>query len=153
MTVPVHGLPPLLREGLEVAIVPPPLKEDRWHVVRHASDAGQEGQLVELSGARSIGDATELVGKTLLARLDDLPANYALLDVDALLGREVVDEAHGALGVIDEVMKGAAQYVWIINGPYGEVLIPVVDQFVVEVPSEGAIHVRVPAGTVVVEEK
>ena len=94
MTVPVHGLPPLLREGLEVAIVPPPLKEDRWHEVRHASDAGQEGQLVELSGARSIGDATKLVGKTLLARLDDLPANYALLDVDALLGREVVDEAH-----------------------------------------------------------
>ena len=148
MTVPVHGLPPLLHAGLEVALVPPALKQSRWHVVEHASDAGQDSQLVQLSGLRSIGAADEAVGKTMLARIDDLPADLVLHDLDALMGREVIDEVHGSLGVITQVMQGAAQDVWEIEGPYGEVLIPAVDAFIIELPQQGAVRVRVPEGTV-----
>lgn len=148
MTVPVHGLPPLLREGLRVAAVPPLLKADRWHTVVSVSDDGGSGQLVALSGARDIAAADELVGKTLLANVADLPEDLALHDVDALLGREVVDERHGMLGTIEEILTGVANDVWVIEGPYGEVLVPVVDEVVSAVADAGPIQVRVPDGTI-----
>ena len=90
VTVPVHGLPPMLREGLEVFVVPPALKGPRSLMVREA-DLGRSGQLVALEGVTGIGEAERLVGHALLARVDDLPEGFEAHDVDALLGREVVD--------------------------------------------------------------
>ena len=147
MTVPVHGLPPLLREGLVVVVVPPPLKETRWHEVLSVTDDGRQGSLVLLSGCTGIADAEAVCGCTLLARVDDLPDDYLLHDADALIGREVCDATHGSLGVINEVLMGAAQDVWVIEGPYGEVMLPVVSEFIDEVPQEGTIRVSVPDGT------
>jgi len=148
VTVPVHGLPPLLREGMEVALVPPLLKRDRWHVVRSVTSGDGRGQLVSLSGCDGIGMAQELVGLTILAHVGDLPSDYLVHDAEALLGRTVEDEAHGTLGTITEVMVGTANDVWVVEGPYGEVLVPVVDEFVVDCGESGPIHVRVPDGTV-----
>ena len=54
----------------------------------------------------------------------------------------------GELGVIAEVMVGPANDVWSIQGPYGEVLIPVVPEVVQGTISDGeAFLVRVPEGT------
>jgi 16S rRNA processing protein RimM len=145
VTVPVHGLPPMLREGLEVFPVPPALKGPRSRIVREA-DEGRTGQLVSLEGVDDINCAASLVGKVLLARIDDLPDDLAMHDVDALLDREVIDERHGSLGTLDEVMVGPANDVWVVRGAWGEVLIPVVDAVVLDVPAEGALRVRVPEG-------
>ncbi len=138
----------MLREGMRVAVVPPLLKGDRWHTVGSVSADGGPGQMVALSGVRDIAAADELVGKTLLADVADLPEGYALHDADALLGREVVDERYGALGTIDEILVGVANDVWVIQGPYGEVLVPVVDEVVSPPDGEGPIRVSVPAGTI-----
>lgn len=151
MTVPVHGLPPLLREGMEVAMVPPPLKESRWHVVRSVGSS-THGQLARFSNVDDIGAAEALVGMTLLADVTQLPDDYLVHDVDALIGREVVDEVYGPLGDIIEVMSGIAQDVWVVEGTYGEALIPVVEEFVLDVPEDGPISVRVPEGTIAAEE-
>ncbi len=148
VTVPVHGLPPLLREGMAVALVPPALKESRWHEVVSVSGSGGTGELVALSGSRDLGTAEGLAGKVILARVEDLPAGYELHDVDALIGHEVSDASLGPLGTIEEVMVGVANDVWVVRGRHGEVLVPVVDEFVSEVPAEGPIVVRVPDGTV-----
>lgn len=150
MTVPVHGLPPLLTPGMVVAVVPPALKGDRWHEVLSVGE-GPNGQLVAFSDISSIADADQIVGCTVLADVAQLPQDLALHDVDALLGRDVTDEAYGPLGTIDEVLVGAAHDVWVIHGPYGEVLVPVVDAFVSSVDTSGPIRVRVPAGTVTTE--
>ena len=45
-------------------------------------------------------------------------------------------------------MTGAANDVWVIEGPFGEVLVPVVDEFVLACDDHGPIRVRVPDGTV-----
>ena len=145
VTVPVHGLPPMLREGLEVAPVPPALKGPRTLRVLEA-DLGRSGQLVALEGVSGIGEAERLVGRVLLARVDDLPEGFEARDVDALLGRDVVDEKSGLLGQITEVMVGPANDVWVVEGPFGEVLLPVVESVVVEVSAEGPVRVRVPDG-------
>ena len=52
-------------------------------------------------------------------------------DADALLGRAVRDVRRGDLGAIEEVLRGPAQDVWVVRGPYGEVLVPAVEPIVV----------------------
>lgn len=148
VTVPVHGLPPLLRAGMRVALLPPPLVGSRWHTVEAVHSRTATGSLVSLSGVGGIAEARELLGAVVLADVRELPEGYELHDADALLGREVSDEVHGVLGTIDEVMVGAANDVWVISGPHGELLVPVVDEVVPELPATGAIRVRVPAGTI-----
>lgn len=146
VTVPVHGLPSLVREGLEVAVVPPALRGSRWHTVRSCTGDDRQGSLVALSGVSELGAAEELVGRFLLARVADLPVDLPLHDAGRLVGRTVRDGATGDEGRIAEVLRGPANDVWVVRGEKGELLLPVIDQVVSEVPETGAIEVRVPAG-------
>ena len=147
MTVPVHGLPLVLDAGMEVVPVPPALKGARSLKVASVSD-GPTGQLVAFRGVTGIGPASELVGKVLLVREGELPSTFALHDVVSLVGREVVDETFDSLGNIEEVMQGVANDVWVVRGSHGEVLVPVVDEFVCSLPAEGPILVCLPDGLV-----
>lgn len=60
----------------------------------------------------------------------------------------IVDERHGELGEIREVIETAAHDVWVIDGPHGEVLVPVVDEVIVAYPDDddGVIRTRVMDG-------
>lgn len=147
VTVPVHGLPPLLHDGLEVSIVPPALKGPRSRVVNSVS-GDEGGMLVSLSGVDDLNSAERLVGRTLLAPWDDLPDGFELHDADALVGREVHDVRLGDLGHVTEVMRGPANDVWVVEGPHGEVLLPVIDEVVSSVPPAGAIQVSAPQGLI-----
>ena len=71
VTVPVRGLPSLVREGLTVAVVPPALKGSRWHRVVSCEGDGRSGSLVALSGVSDLTAAESLVGRYLLARESD----------------------------------------------------------------------------------
>ena len=146
VTVPVHGLPSLVREGLDVAVVPPELRGSRWHTVVSCSSDGRSGSLVALDGAGDLAAAERLVGRHLLARLSDLPEDLALHDAGRLVGREVVDERSGDTATIAEVMVGPANDVWVLRGSRGELLLPVIDDVVSEVPDNGPVVVRIPAG-------
>ncbi len=145
--VPTHGLPFLLHTGLVLSVVPPELKGPRSHTVVSCVEAGA-GHLVSFTDVNTLNAASRLVGKFLLARVEDLPSDYALKDVDALLGREVQDVRWGLLGTIEEVMRGPANDVWSLQGPYGEVLIPAVEPVVVSWQEEGPLVVQVPNGLV-----
>lgn len=141
VTVPVHGLPAVLREGLDVCVVPPLLKVDRWHTVESCAADDREGCLVALSGVGTIDAASELRGRYLLAREADLPEDLELHDVERLCGREVTDVAAGPLGRIAEVMRGPANDVWVIRDGERELLLPVIDSVVREVSPDGPITV------------
>lgn len=147
VVVPTHGLPLLLHDGLEVVLVPPELKGPRSFCVRSCSDDSR-GQLVLFDGVDSLSQASKMVGKTVLARVRDLPEDYSLHDVDMLMDREVTDVHMGSLGAIREVMRGPANDVWVVRGAYGEVLVPAVEPLVREWASEGPIVVELPSGLV-----
>ena len=141
------GLPALVYEGLEVSVVPPALKEPRWRQVVSCRDA-DDAQVIRLEGCETIDDAEALRGRWLMVREADLPEGLALVDAPRLLGREVVDRNLGSLGTIADIMFGCAQSTWIVDGPYGEVLIPAVEEIVGEIPARGSIFVSLPDGLV-----
>ena len=128
MVAPVHGLPVLLSEGMRVACVPPQLRADRYHDVLSAAADGGPGQRVLLSGVSDLSAAKALVGTSVLV--------------------PVGDRRYGMLGTIAEVMVGGGNDVWVVEGPYGEVLIPVVDAIVTNCPADGVIDVDLPDGLV-----
>ena len=146
MTVPVHSLPSLIAEGMTVVPVPPALKGPRKYLVVSVESDDREGSLVTFADVTTISDAEELVGKTLLVEEECLPENFGLVNVSLLIGREVLDIEHGSLGEISEVLVGPTQNVWVIEGPFGQVMIPAVDEFIKEAPAEGPISVSIPQG-------
>ena len=146
MAVSVDGLPAVLKPGVRVCVVPPSLRGSRWHVVEDV-ETSQSGQLVSLSGVEGVGEARELSGKWLLAATADLPDDLAAHDARTLIGREVVDARLGSVGVIDDVMYGPANDVWVVRGERGETLVPVVEEIVGHVSAgEGPLEVRLPVG-------
>ena len=146
VTVPVHGLPSLIAQGMTVVPIPPPLRGPRSFTVTSVENDNREGSLVSFSGVSTISDAEEFFGKTLLVEQDCLPENVTLVDATHLIGREVQDFEYGFLGEIVEVLMGSHQNLWALDGPYGHVLIPVVDEFIMELPSQGQILVTIPQG-------
>lgn len=146
MTVPVHSLPSLIAEGMTVVPVPHALKGSRKFSVISVESDDREGSLVTFEGVDTISDAEELVGKTLLVEEDCLPENFSLVNASLLVGREVIDVEHGSLGEITEVLVGPTQNVWVIEGSFGQVMMPAVDEFIIEAPAEGPITVSIPQG-------
>lgn len=144
---PCHDLPLLLQTGMEVALVPPALKGPRWFVITNCTDS-DSAQCVSFEGVDDLSGACALVGRTVLARRCDLPADLKYRDPRVLVGRKVLDERYGVLGCVEEVMRGPAQDVWVVRGPYGEVLIPAVEQVVRDLPDEGPIRCDLPKGLV-----
>lgn len=115
--------------GLDVWFVPP-------SAVRHARIAGvrpgPRGQIVSFEGVSDIDAAKGLTGARILARPADIPAEWFADEVedDDFMGYIVTDTRHGLLGSVVETIITGANDVWVVHGPYGEVLIPVIDQVV-----------------------
>lgn len=115
--------------GVDVWFVPP-------SVVRHARISGvrpgPRGQIVSFEGLADIDSAKGLAGAKVLARPADLPDGWLDGDDedDDLTGFVVTDTRHGLLGRVVETIITGANDVWVVHGPYGEVLIPVIEHVV-----------------------
>ena len=143
----VHSLSPHLHEGLRVWLVPPRLKGPRTLVITGVAAQGERLRL-SLSGVTDMDAASHLVGRSLLAREDDLPGDPSRDDLRVVMGREVVDEARGVVGTIEDVFETPANDLWSVRGPYGEVLVPVVGDIVMGQDEQGRWLVRLPRGLV-----
>jgi len=125
------GLPLDRLVGVRVWFVPPP------GVIRESAIAGvrpgPKGPLVKLVGIDGPDAANALRGASIMAASSDVPEDLIPEDDEDPTGMRVIDEERGDLGVIDEVLVTGANDVWIVHGgPFGEVLIPVIDQCVME---------------------
>lgn len=106
--------------------------------------------LLRLEGLEHISKVEGLVGSQVFMRLSELPE----LPEDEfywfqLTGARVFDRRHGEIGEIVDVFTTAAHDILEVEGPYGEVLIPVVDEMILEVDLEGGtLDVDLPDGLV-----
>lgn len=68
---------------------------------------------------------------------------------DDVIGCRVVDANFGDLGIIREILEPPVHDIWQVEGPYGEVLIPVTGEFVTSYHlEEKRIEVELPEGLV-----
>ena len=143
----LDGLPFSLRAGMRVCLTPPDLTGERFRTVLSVTQTGA-WPLVSFEGVTGIGEAEAISGKLVLAARDDVPAARREREVRGCEGREVVDAERGSLGTITEVMRLPANDVWCVEGPFGEVLIPVIDDVVGRIPARGPIPVTLLPGLV-----
>lgn len=132
---------------MKVALTPPALRRDRFSLIEEVSE-GERSARVKFRGIDTLDDAEGIIGCYLLAREDDLDLGEFDVAYDDLIGREVVDERCGSLGIISEILETPANDVWCIDGPFGEVLIPVIEEVVIDLSETGAIKTAVMDGIV-----
>jgi 16S rRNA processing protein RimM len=125
------GLPVERLVGLEVWLVPPPraLRTTRITAVR----PGPKGPLFALQDVPDIGTAEQLRGCTLLARAADVPEVVVEFDP---VGLVLTDGVRGHIGTVVDVIVTGANDVWVVDGPFGEVLLPVIPQVIGEVDEQ-----------------
>lgn len=137
----------VLAAGMTVWFVPPPptVRSARIAAVRR----GPKGPLVTFENIGSIDEARQLVGATVLADPQDLPAGAAIPGPDAC-GILVVDETRGELGRVEEVIRTGANDVWVVVGEdEREVLLPVIDDVMLSVDEDARVaHVRLLPGLI-----
>jgi len=140
-------------EGIEVWLVPPPASARSGTI--ESVRPGPKGPLVKVSGFEDMDAARAICGCDLLARRETLPAGFdESPEEEELLGTEVVDEERGTLGTITEVIVTGANDVWVVEGPLGEILIPVIEDVVREMGEAGGpITVRLLDGLVPGEDE
>lgn len=106
--------------------------------------------LIRLEGIASVESAREFVGcEVLISRADlrELPEDEFYWF--QLEGLRVDDCRHGDLGQVTEIFTTPAHDILVVFGPRGEVLIPVVDAFILNIDEEAkVIHVDLPEGLV-----
>jgi 16S rRNA processing protein RimM len=94
--------------------------------------------LLRLSGLETIEAVQPLIGCEVLVIASELPD----LDDDEfywrdLQGLAVIDRNRGELGTLEDIFTTAAHDVYVVQGRLGEVLIPAVDAFVLEIDMAG----------------
>jgi 16S rRNA processing protein RimM len=117
--------------GLEVWFVPPApgLRRARVTSVR----PGPKGPLFSFAEVGDVAVADSLRGCTVLAEAARLPEAEDRLDP---LGLTIVDAVRGLLGTVTDVIVTGANDVWVVEGPLGEVLLPVIAEVVREIDDD-----------------
>ncbi|AMV73131.1 ribosome maturation factor RimM [Desulfuromonas carbonis] len=133
-----------LQEAREVTLRKADGSLQLFRVARAAMHKGL--WLLRLAGLETIEAVQPLVGCDLLLAWDELPE----LAEDEyywhqLQGLKVLDRQLGELGVLSELLTTAAHDIYVVTGPLGEVMIPVVSAFITEIDLEsGVVRVDLP---------
>lgn len=114
--------------------------------LRQTQHKGQA--LLRFQGYESINLAEPLLGAQLLIDRSQLPE----LEDDEyywhqLKGLSVIDCQHGLLGHLEQMFTTSAHDTYVVNGVRGEIMIPVVEQFVLGIDlQQRVINVDLPDG-------
>ncbi|MDH4139972.1 MAG: ribosome maturation factor RimM [Coriobacteriia bacterium] len=117
-------------EGVTVWFVPPAEQAIGYRV--NAVRTGPKGPLVAIDSVDSPEQARSLAGRAVLVRETDAPEGYLVEEPD-MCGVSVTDSDRGFIGEITDVIVTGANDVWVVRGDrFGEVLIPVIDDVVLD---------------------
>ncbi len=106
--------------------------------------------LLRLKEHENINLVSGFVGGDVLMRRTEVPASDGeQRHWQEIEGFEVTDRRCGSLGTLEDIFTTAAHDVYVVQGPFGEVLIPAVEQFITEVDQAGKrMTVDLPEGLV-----
>ncbi|MBR2834525.1 MAG: 16S rRNA processing protein RimM [Coriobacteriales bacterium] len=130
--VPVGNLPFCLQPNMEVCLTPPDVQGPRFYTIDRVN---QDTNLVHFKDCNSLDKAETLVGKTVLAKREDVPEVVEEQELFDCVGHHMVDMAKGDIGIICELMVLPANDVWRVKSEtYGEVLVPVIEDVLISLP-------------------
>lgn len=96
-----------------------------------------KGPVLSLEGVSDLSTAERLRGRTLLVDAALVPEATLAADELDVIGFEVVDEMRGVLGSVESIIvTGANDVLEVAGGPFGDVLIPVIDQVIIDVDED-----------------
>ncbi len=150
----VQGLPFLLEEGMKVHFVPPTLEGPRNATVSSVEYLNGADFRVTFKGISDRDTSERLMGSFCVVNTKDLPANYESMVTYGwqVVGFEVQDEVFGNIGTITQVEQMPTQDLLYIQGSFGEVLVPYVEDFIIDIDEdESVMHTRIPSGLIVAE--
>jgi len=125
------GITAEILEGIDLWLVPPTLRGARALRISSVRE-GAKGLIMRFDEGDDAHAAGAIAGAWVLAREEDVPAPAAA-EPD-LLGSDVVDEQRGFLGTLTDVIHTGANDVLVVdNGPFGQVLVPVIEDVVIDV--------------------
>lgn len=103
--------------------------------------------VIRLDGLEQIDRVEGLVGQELLIAPGDVRREADRLFWFDVAGIRVVDRQRGEIGTLEDMFVTAAHGVYVVEGSHGEVLIPAVPPFVLDLDREaGVLRVDVPDG-------
>ncbi len=106
-------------------------------VIQSAS-AGRGALILKLEGIDDRASAERMRGEVLeVPETERPPLPPGAYYTDDLIGLRVVDPEGRLLGTLEEVVETGANDVYVVRGPRGELLLPAVDDVVLEVDLEG----------------
>jgi 16S rRNA processing protein RimM len=110
----------------------------------------KKGVLLRLEGLSDINSVQHLMGCEILIDVNNLVKNEENdSTIFKLIGMNVADSSLGELGTIEDIFTTAAHDILVVEGPFGEVLIPAVNEFITEINyPEKRILVDLPDGLV-----
>ena len=128
-------------EGSSVWITPP---TDKVHgtIFEHIELLGDSlDAYVTFEGIDSLDYSSSLSRHRLICRREDVPLE--LIDeieqkeyAPALLGYSVFSEAYGELGEVSEYLETKANDCLVVQGQYGEVLLPIIDEVILSIDED-----------------
>lgn len=145
---PLSGDPDVLLSAAEVFLRLPDGHVRKVELLRQTRHKGVV--LLRFAGFESLTEVEGFKGGKILVERDLLPV---LADDEfywhQVEGARVVDRQQGELGQLKSMFSTAAHDTWVVRGAAGEVMIPVVDGFIVRIdPDRKLIEVDLPEGLV-----
>ena len=99
--------------------------------------------LLKLAGVETPEAGSLLRQKVLYARREDIPLKKGQYFLQDLIGLAVIHADTGEeLGKLADVINAGASDIYVIDTPYGQRMMPAVDEFVVRIDLESGIYVR-----------
>ena len=118
------------------------------YFVEAAKEANDEEYIVTLDDVTTPDAAKRLVGKAVFVK-EEVLAETTTETPLLFIGFSLVDTERGTLGVIDDVMQAGRQWIARVEVEGKEVLIPLVDEMIVDVNKRNKfIRMNLPEGLV-----
>ena len=99
--------------------------------------------LIELEGITTMDDAMLLKNTVLYANRADFDLEDGEFFIVDLIGLDVIDaDTNKKYGVLKEIINRGASDIYVVTTEKGEVMIPAVDEFIIETSVDSGIFVR-----------
>ncbi|RYE23472.1 MAG: 16S rRNA processing protein RimM [Sphingobacteriales bacterium] len=102
------------------------------YFVTQAKGNNHEEYILQVEDVTTVEEAKKLIGKTVYVN-EDILSKHADDSPLLWIGFNLVDKTRGGLGTIEDVMQAGAQWLARITYEGKEVLIPLVDQMILDV--------------------